>query len=89
LAAVEVPPPGAGLKTVTATVADETKSLAKIEALSSVLLTKTVLRVWPFQWTVELLTKFEPFTVNVKLDPPAVALDGERDFSDGTGFGGW
>ena len=43
-----------------------------------------MVRATPFQFTTEVLTKFVPFTVNVKPAPPTVAELGERDVSVGT-----
>ena len=76
------------MKTATPAAVVEAKSLAKIAALSNALLTKTVLRAWPFQRTVELLMKPDPFTAKVKLELPTVELEGDRDVSTGTGLDG-
>jgi hypothetical protein len=85
---VDVPPPGAGLKTATCAIAGEAKSLARMAALSMLLLKKMVLRAWLFHKTVELLMKFEPLTAKVKLELPTVALDGDRATMEGTRFDG-
>lgn len=84
--AVEVPPPGAGLTTVTGAVPTAVISAARMAAVNWLALTKVVTRLDPFHWTVAPFTKFEPFTVSVKFAPPAVALDGEREVSVGIGL---
>ena len=45
-----------------------------------------MLRSRPFQRTTEALTKFVPFTVRVKAEPPAVAEEGLRLVMPGTGL---
>jgi hypothetical protein len=45
-----------------------------------------VVRSWPFQRTTEPRTKFNPFTVSWKLDPPAVVLAGTSEEGRGTGL---
>ena len=64
VAAVEVPPPGAGLNTVMEIVAVAVRSLAGTAALSEVALTKLVVSEVPFQFTNEPLTKFVPVTLS-------------------------
>jgi hypothetical protein len=86
IALPDVPPPGAGLTTVTATVPAFATSLAEMDAVNCVLLTNLVVRVEPFHCTAETETKFEPFTVKVKAAPPAVALDGDIELIEGTGL---
>src|SRR6267143_5615650 len=83
--AAEVPPPGAGVTTVTDAVGAAARSEAGIAAVSCVALTKVVVRVAPFQRTLEPLTKLLPFRVRVKAAPPTLALEGESDVSDGAG----
>src|SRR5882762_5030078 len=83
--AAEVPPPGAGVTTVTDAVAAAARSEAGIAAVSCVALTKVVVRVAPFQRTLEPLTKLLPFRVRVKAAPPTLALEGESDVSEGAG----
>ena len=75
-AAAEVPPPGAGLTTVTLAMPAVAKSVAGIVAVSRVGETNVVARAAPFQFTVEVLTKLPPLTVSVAAGPPAVAPDG-------------
>lgn len=55
--ALEVPPPGGGLVTVTCALPELAISPAKIAAVSCPELTKVVARLEPFQSTCEALTK--------------------------------
>jgi len=87
LAALEPPPPGAGLTTVTATLPAEARSAAPMLALSWLLLTNAVARLLPPHCTIELDKKLEPFTVRVKGSAPAGALLGEMEPIVGVGFG--
>ena len=80
------PPPGAGLTTVTESVPAEARSLAGIDAVSWLLLTSVVVRLEPFTWTTDPLTKFVPFTVSVNAGPPTVVEFGEMLVSEGTGL---
>ena len=59
-------------------------SAAVIAAVTCVLLTNIVVRLDPFHCTLEVLTKWEPFTVSVNAAPPAIAEDGLRLDIDGT-----
>ena len=86
--ALEVPPPGTGLKTVTLAVPAVAMSAARIEAVTCVALTYVVVRPVPFQRTTELEMKLVPFTVRVKAAPPAVAELGLRPVVVGTGLSG-
>src|SRR3990172_2694501 len=86
--AFEIPPPGAGLKTVTCAVPVVATSLAGMDAWSCVALTKVVVRSAPFQRTTEDEMKLLPVTVRVKAGPPAVALLGERELRMGVGSAG-
>jgi len=81
-----VPPPGAGLATVTAALPAEAMSLAKIAAVNCVALTKVVVRLAPFQCTVEAVTNPEPFTVSVNAPEPASVLDGDSELIVGGGL---
>src|SRR5207249_4118769 len=83
--ALEVPPPGSGVKTVTEAVPTAARSAAGMAAVSCVPLTNVVVRAVPFQRTSEVATKFVPVTVSVKSVPPAAALLGVRVESVGTG----
>src|SRR2546430_9843918 len=76
VAAAEVPPPGAGLTTVTLAMPAAAMSAARIVAVSCVGETNVVARAAPFQFTVEVLTKLLPLTVKVAAGPPAVSADG-------------
>ena len=84
--AFDVPPPGAGLNTVTLAVPAAAMSLAGIDAVNCAALTKVVARSDPFHRTAESATKFVPITVNVKAEPPAVAEDGFKLLVAGTGL---
>ena len=85
--AVEVPPPGVGLKTVTWAVPAVAMSVDVIAAVSCEALTYVVDRADPFQFTTEAFSKPEPLTVRLKAAPPEVALEGDRVVMVGTGFG--
>ena len=81
-----MPPPGAGLTTVTLAVPADAMSAAVIDAVNCVLLTNVVVRLEPFHCTVEVLSKLVPFTVSVNDAPPASAEAGLKLEMDGTGF---
>jgi len=83
---LEVPPPGAGLKTVTEAVPAVAMSAAVICAVSCVLLPKVVVLALPFQRTTDELLKFVPVTVSVNAGSPAVLLLGEIEVSVGAGL---
>jgi hypothetical protein len=85
--AFEVPPPGAGVTTVTLATPAVARSLVTMAAVSRVAETKVVVRGLPFHWTTESVMKPVPFTVRVKADPPARAVVGLRLPSVGSGFG--
>src|SRR5215469_8645197 len=72
----EAPPPGAGLRTLTAVVAAVATSAASMAAVNCDLLTKVVVRALPFQLTTELGTKPVPLTVSVNGAPPGVVALG-------------
>src|SRR5205809_1167862 len=84
--ALEAPPPGVGLKTVTGAVPTVAMSPARICAVSCVLLPKVVVLALPFHRTTDEVLKFVPVTVSVKAGPPAVALLGEIELSVGAGL---
>ena len=77
LIALEVPPPGAGLVTVTAGVPVEAMLAAGMAAVNCVELTKVVAGADPPKLTIEAATKFVPLIVSVKAAPPATVLFGE------------
>ena len=83
IVALDVPPPGVGLKTVTPPVPIAAMSAAEIEAVSWLLLIKLVVLSELFHRTIEVLTKFEPFTVKVNAEPPGGMEAGERLVMDG------
>ncbi len=85
--AFEVPPPGAGVTTVTGALPAVPMSLAGIAAVTWPALTNVVVRAAPFQRTSEVPTKLLPFTVSVNAAPPAAVLVGASDVSAGTGLG--
>ena len=82
----DVPPPGAGLVTVTVAVPAVAISAAVIAAVSCVALTNVVVLVAPLNFTTDVETNAVPFTVRVKAAPPAVALVGEREVAVGAGL---
>jgi hypothetical protein len=75
----------AGLATVTLAVPRVAMSPAGIEAVSLELLTNVVVRLEPLHFTVAPERKFEPLTVRVNSDSPAVAELGLRLVSSGNG----
>jgi len=80
------PPPGAGFVTVTLNVPVDAMSAALMVAVTFVEFTNVVARGEPAQSTTEVLTKSLPFTVNVKVEPPTMALLGNKDVMDGFRF---
>lgn len=72
--------------TVTEAVPPAAISAAVMRAVNWVLFTKVVVRIEPFQRTVDEDMKFDPLTVSVKVPPPAPALEGEREVRLGTGL---
>jgi hypothetical protein len=86
LAAVEVPPPGEGFDTVTESVAVVATSVAGMDAVSAVALTKVVDRDFALKLTTELALKFEPLTESVNAGLPTATLVGEMLFKTGSGL---
>jgi hypothetical protein len=85
--AFEVPPPGAGVTTVTEAVPPVARSAGGIVACNSVLETKEVARSLLFHSTVEEATKLEPETVSVNvLIAPSNAVFGPIEDISGIGF---
>jgi hypothetical protein len=82
----EVPPPGAGLTTVTDAVPAVATLAAGTVAVSCVEETNVVVRAEPFQSTVEVETKLVPFTVKVNEPLPAVVEVGLIEVIVGTGL---
>lgn len=83
---LEVPPPGAGVITVTGAVPAVATRVLLTEAVNCNELMKTVVSGVPFQLIVELPIKFVPFTVNINEAAPAVTLAGESELTAGTGL---
>ena len=84
--ALDVPPPGGGVTTLTKAVPAVSMSDEGTVAVSRVLLTKVVVKAELFQCTFEPETKCDPLTVSVKPGPSAVALLGEIELIAGTGL---
>lgn len=86
VSAVEAPPPGPGLNTVTRADPAEAMSAIVMVARSWLLPMKVVVRLEPFQRTTEPFRKFDPTTTRVKAASPAIALEGDIEESAGTGL---
>ena len=86
LKALETPPPGVRLKTVTLAVPVTAMSVAEIDAVSRVSLAKVVVRALPFHRTTASLTKFVPVTCRVKATTQTVAEFGLMLVTVGTGL---
>src|SRR3989344_623623 len=84
--ALEVPPPGVGLNTVTLNVPALARSVAGIVAVSLVAETYVVVLFDPAHLTIEVGMNLAPLTVNVKPAGPAIFDDGEIVWIIGTGF---
>ena len=84
--ALEAPPPGAGLTTVTLAVPGAVTSEAGTLAVNCVLETKVVVRAVPFQLMVASLTKLVPVAVRVNWPLPAAIELGEMLVSVGAGL---
>jgi hypothetical protein len=76
LADAELPPPGAGLKTVIAAVPPSARSVAGTVALSEVSVENVVASAVPFQRTADPLTKPVPETAIESCAAPAVVVTG-------------
>src|SRR5690242_20617680 len=83
-----IPPPGAGVETVTRATPAVAISAAAIDAVNWLGPRKIVGRNELFHNTTEELTKFDPLTVRRKSPPPAVVLPGRSDEITGTGLVG-
>lgn len=80
----EMPPPGAGLKTVMGYVPGVTRSDAGMVAVSCVAAIYVVVRSEPLKRTTDPVTKLLPFTVSVKVALPGAFAVGAMDEVDGT-----
>jgi hypothetical protein len=86
IAALDVPPPGAGLNTVTWALPSDAISESRITACNCVLLTKVVALALPFHWTTEFETKLLPLMINVNPELADGAVAGEIVMTEGTGL---
>jgi hypothetical protein len=86
VSADDVPPPGAGLNTVTCAVPGDAMSDAAMVAVSLVAETYVVVRSAPFQRTIEPATNPLPSTVSMNPELPAATVEGVRAVSVGAGF---
>src|SRR5438552_7682531 len=85
--ALDVPPPGGRVVTLTLAVPAAAMSAAVIAACRLMLETKVVARGLPFHCTVEDDTKLVPVTVRLNPAPPARVKPGFRDAAVGVGLG--
>jgi hypothetical protein len=83
--AEEVPPPGAGVVTLTVAVPDEDSDRVGIIAVSCVDETKAVASACPLKLTTDTLVKPNPVTVMVVSAEPCGTEDGEMDVNWGNG----
>jgi hypothetical protein len=74
--AFDMPPPGLGFVTVTAARFIVAISVARMAAVTWLVLTNVVVRVCPFHLTVAPLTNPAPFTVSVNPGPPGATAAG-------------
>ena len=81
-----VPPPGAGLNTVSCAAPGVATSAAAMLTASRDALRRVVGRSAPFQRTTALVANPLPYTIRVKPEPPAAAPYEERSVAAGTGF---
>ena len=84
--AAEVPPPGAGLATVTSAVPALAKSAAGTAAVSLAAPAYVVASATPFQLTFDAATNPVPVTVSVNAAPPSLPVVGEIVFKTGAGL---
>jgi hypothetical protein len=84
--AFDVPPPGAGFVTVMLKVPAVVRSVAGMDAVTCVALTKVVVREEPSKLTTEAVTKLVPFTVSVNPASPTFLLVGKILVVVGTGL---
>ena len=83
---LDVPPPGAGLNTVTGRAPAVARSAVEIAAVSCVADPNVVGRSVPFHRTTEPDTKLVPVTVSVSPEPPTAAVAGLSAVVVGTGL---
>ena len=81
----DVPPPGVEVNTTTVAVPGLAIRLAGTLAVISLVLRKVVTSAFPFHSTSEPGEKLLPVTVKVNAVPPACAVVGDMDLSDGFG----
>ena len=88
MAALDVPPPGAGLKTVIDNEPATATSVAGISAVSWFEFTNVVGRFDPLTLTIDdpRNVELDPLTVRLSAPVPAITLAGEILSSDGTGL---
>jgi hypothetical protein len=86
ICALDVPPPGVGVNTVTLAVPAVTRSDAGIAAVNWDGDTYVVGRLMPFQRTTEVGMKFDPLTVSGNAAPPTDADVGAMLVVTGTGL---
>src|SRR2546426_245011 len=84
--ALDVPPPGAGVCTITCAVPLAARSLAVIDARTCVALANVVDRGAPFHWTTDAAMNPLPLTASVNAALPADARFGNSDDAVGTGL---
>ena len=84
---LEVPPPGAGFVTVTASIPVEATLEGRMAAVNCVELTNVVGGVAPPKLTIEAATKLVPLIVSLKAAPSATAVSGEIAVIVGVGDG--
>src|SRR5262249_24915270 len=85
----DVPPPGAGLPTVTLAFPSSARAETGTVAVNRLLLTNFVGNGAPFQNTVELLMKFVPSTGSGRSALPSGAEVEPRPVVNGTGLLAW
>ncbi|HEV2350280.1 MAG TPA: hypothetical protein VG028_10595 [Terriglobia bacterium] len=88
-AALDVPPPGDGVTTVTATVPDDASWAAGIVAVNWVVVRKEVATAVPPNWTVDCDVNPDPVTVTTVLALPALMEFGAIEVSTGDGLTTW
>jgi len=86
--ALDVPPPGGGLNTVTMALPAVAMSAEGMTATSSPLWRKVVARSAPFHRTTDVATKLAPLTMSWKVLPPRVFELGMSEVIHGCGFAG-